>query len=802
MNRYTLRFTLLATGITLLGWLAACSTPDQMPPPTADTTLFDAQQQTTQQYAAPANQPLAIEPNQTPAQSLPAVAFPSPDAHAEAVTVNPDVNPATDPAFPLATNTVAGTPPSFPVDAQPADPLALPAPAENAVPAPQESTAQPAPTPAFPSLPRPGGEIVTPAPPPPATPRATTGTNSTDMIPALSALGMELDQFFDLYARISGRTVLRPYVLAGAPQGITLIAQSDWTREEAIYAMDAVLALNNIAMIPVGDKFVKAVPANLAPQEGARVRTNTVPELEADHFVTQVVKLETLKPSELAPLLTTFSKTPNAVTAFDNNQTIVIRDFASNVRRMTEVIERIDVKTDPEYNLEVIPIKYGKVSDLFNTMNGLITGQISSGFGAAGGTGTAAGATAGGAAGFRSGGMGSSFGGSGYGGGYGGGGYGGGYGSSYGGRGRGGYYPQQAVQPVRTAQNTFQDRLRQIVSNAAQEGEVQVLGDARIVPDERSNSLLVFANRTDMAMITNIVSKVDVLLAQVLIEGIILEVKLNDALNLGVSMLQQPQRFGGDFAGGGGINNGQPFLNNITNFSGALPSGFSYFGKVGDDLDLTVTALSRDGSINIVSRPRIQTSHAIPGFFAVGETVPYVTGTYDYGGFVGSGLASRSEIRERPVLLDLQVTPFITPEGLVVMEISQVFDQRGPDVIIDGNPIPVVNTRSAAATLSVRDGDTIMLGGFISENKTKSRSGVPFLKDIPLLGALFRSSSDSNERTELIVLMRATVLESPEQAAIMARTERSGLTGVRKAEEEFEENEKKRRNQLEQRSRW
>ena len=242
--------------------------------------------------------------------------------------------------------------------------------------------------------------------------------------------------------------------------------------------------------------------------------------------------------------------------------------------------------------------------------------------------------------------------------------------------------PQQATTPqpatgartsVGGAQASFQNRLNQIVRRASSGGaeEVQLLEDARIVPDERSNKLLVFANKRDMEMITNIVSKVDVLLAQVLIEAMIMEVTLGDSQKLGISWAQRPKNFGGGSSGAGVINNGHRFLNGVTNFPGAAGQGFNYFGQINDQWDVAVNAVAENSSINVVSRPRIQTSHAIPGSFFVGETVPYITGFTDYGGYVGTGgLATRSVVQQANVGFSLYVTPFITPDGLVVMEIS------------------------------------------------------------------------------------------------------------------------------------
>ncbi len=621
---------------------------------------------------------------------------------------------------------------------------------------------------------------------------------------------MPLDQFFDLYSLISGRTILRPNSLAvGQGSAITLKAQTAWTRREAVFAMDAALALNGVAMIPAGDKFVKAVPKQDAPAEGAALgKVATGDYTEAENFVTQVIELKVIAPSDAAQLLASFSKVPNGITPFDNNNTLVIRDYTSNIKRMLELIEKVDTIKESDYTLEIIPIRYGRVEDFFNTMSSLVGGSgggavtgTGTGVGGSGGLGTGVG-TAGGlrgggrTTGSRTGGRLGSAGGAG---GYGSGGYGsGGYGA--GGR---NVTPQQVAQPgsVGGAQSSFQNRLQQIVSRAARPGgeEIQLLEDARIQPDPRSNKLLIYAHKKDMAMITNIVAKLDVLLAQVLVEAVVFEVNLGDSLNFGMSLVQNPRKFGDDFTGGGGFNNGGgSFLSGVTNLAGSLPSGLSYFGSVNNEFEVAMKALAENSSANIISRPRIQTSHAIPASFFVGQTVPFVTGSYNYGGYYGGvggggGLGNQSIVERLPVGFDLGVTPYITPEGYVVMEIEQTFSSLGRDVVIDGNPNPIVNDRSASSTITVRDGQTIMMGGFITETKSKSRSGVPVLKDIPGFGALFRSKNDRNDRTELVVMMRARVLHTPEEAAMVADQERSQLLGIQNAEKEFQKTEDKRR---------
>ncbi len=135
----------------------------------------------------------------------------------------------------------------------------------------------------------------------------------------------------------------------------------------------------------------------------------------------------------------------------------------------------------------------------------------------------------------------------------------------------------------------------------------------------------------------------------------------------------------------------------------------------------------------------------------------------------------------------LDVTPLINPEGLVVMEISQQIDSVSGTVnIANIGDVPITSSKSANAQVAVRDHETIMLGGLIETTKNDSYSGVPVLMDIPLLGSLFRSSTKTEDRTELIVLIRPTVLPTPEVAALATKAEKNKMPGVRAAENEIQ----------------
>ena len=343
--------------------------------------------------------------------------------------------------------------------------------------------------------------------------------------------------------------------------------------------------------------------------------------------------------------------------------------------------------------------------------------------------------------------------------------------------------------------SSFSDRLNRIVKNAASAGDFQILGMTKIIADQRTNSLLVFANKQDMAMIRKIVAQLDIVLAQVLIEAIIMEVSMDRGNSFGMSYIQNsPVTAGkGYFSGIGALNNGTflspgSFSNVGTNLASAVPSGFSYWANFGNDFQATLTAIANDSRINVLSRPRIQTSHGVPATLQVGQTVPEVTGTY-FGGING---AASSQYQQTFVGINLQVTPLINPDGLVVMDIMQDVEQLGTPTTIDGNPVPTTSKRTAQATVSVRDRDTIILGGMISSTKSTTRAGIPFLKDIPGLGYLFRSTTDDNQRVELIVLIRPTVLPTPEAAALVAKHEQDKLPGVKAAQKEYRLDEERR----------
>ena len=660
-----------------------------------------------------------------------------------------------------------------------------------------------------------------PAPPAPPTPGNAAAAAPADpadaplamdvVIPMadLQLVNMPLEQFLEIYANYVNRTILRAAALPNL--NVTLQAQTPLTVVEAIQAMDSVLSLNGYTTIPVGEKFVTFVPSANALQEGAAFSIiDSAEELpEANQYITHITQLKHILPSEAVPMLTPMAKNAAGIVALDVSKTLVLRDNSSNIKRMLELLERIDIKPEEDYKLKVIPIRYGKVEEIYATMQDLITGSSSPRPSSSGASRTS-GRTS----------------------------------SSQGSTGR----SSSSRGSVRSLQNrpstssstssSFRNRLQGIVNRAAG-GDIQILENARIIPDYRSNSLIIFANDGDMAKIEEIVGYVDSLLAQVLIEAIIVNVTLTDGMDTGMNAFMHTAAGPGDTRHIGGSMNGGPSaagaapttpteatdatdatdagkvvaaagsaLNTLG--AGALAGGFSYISRYDNSLEFAVSALASNSTAKVLQTPRVQTSHAVPATFFNGEQVPY-QGSSSYGGGYGGyggygggyGGYGGGYTQFLNVGITLDVTPYITPDDLVVMEIQQTIseldgfiDMGGGQQGAAGQKAPQTTEREASSTISVRDGDTILLGGFVRDAKTDTESGVPFLKDIPLLGNLFKNQSATSKRSELLVLIRPTILKSPEDAALMVSQERMRLPGIREAEAEFKAAEEARRRKV------
>ncbi|MDD5676765.1 MAG: type II secretion system secretin GspD [Kiritimatiellae bacterium] len=669
---------------------------------------------------------------------------------------------------------------------------------------------------------------------------------SMDTLVGLKYENMDVEEVLKQYSDWTGLALMRAPDVPTVK--ITLKCPKRLPKREALLAIASVLAMNNIALVPMGDKFLKVVQISAARQQGMATTTGPLDKNieDTDYLVSRIVELKHLEIAEAQATIQNLLHPYGKVMPLERVNCLLITETALNLKRIMEILAIIDQPLESREELRIFPITYAKASEIQSKIESIIADvqakeskskvvrqQLSA------------------------------------------------------------RMPMQPFQPLQpgqpaVAQQTVatvsqpaldrgliqskvkmvaDDRINSLIvitrpeqlsfftniiaaldrkvepevsikvfsleyadakdvvsvlnnllggasskttpaqANAAAKpapsstfglpvaelstaeskktaatenaGEIQLSGklssDVKIIADTRINSLLVLASRTDMAVIEDVLRQVDIMLSQVLIEVVIVEIGLSDTIKVGIDWLQRSmiaynaKQGGGNraFLGFGGASRAGTdaalrdgaSINAISDLPASAGSGLSYYFTLFDyNIDAVLNMLASSSEAKILSTPIILTTDNKEAKIMVGEKRPVMTGSSYYSG------QQSSTYQYVDIGIQLEVTPRINKKGFVNMDIKQKIDNKGEDVTIDGNPVPVITTRDFTATVSVNDGRTIVIGGIVSSDGSKSRTKIPFLGDIPFLGMLFRSDDNELNRRELIVLMTPYVLNTPEKA--------------------------------------
>lgn len=278
----------------------------------------------------------------------------------------------------------------------------------------------------------------------------------------------------------------------------------------------------------------------------------------------------------------------------------------------------------------------------------------------------------------------------------------------------------------------------------------QLDGNVRVVADEKRNALLIRAPRTEYRRIEQALRELDRAPMQVLIEASIVEVSLTGNLAYGVEWYLQNGLSRG--------RQGEALLdsNNSSGIGAKLP-GFSYTISKADVVRATLNAVATKSQVRLLSSPSILVLNNHTANIQVGQQQPILSST---AAATGSNFITQS-ITYKDTGVLLSVTPSVNAGGLISMDISQqVTDVGARDEVTQQRSF---QTRQIQTRVAVRSGESIVLGGLIRENDSNTRSGLPGLADVPLLGALFSNTSNLRDRTELLVLMTPRALEDDDQ---------------------------------------
>lgn len=274
-------------------------------------------------------------------------------------------------------------------------------------------------------------------------------------------------------------------------------------------------------------------------------------------------------------------------------------------------------------------------------------------------------------------------------------------------------------------------------------GETDFSETLSIIPDERSNAIIISGTRQDIAMVTELIEKIDIVLAQVRIEVFIAEVTLSEDAASGIDA------FNIKYKEGGGLS-----------FGGSGP-GWTLSRSAALEWEAMLGRAAGNSNVKVLSTPTIVTTHNREATILVGERRPIITGTSE-GNYSGGTI--RSQVTYEDIGIELMVLPLIGNDGTIQLEIDQKVDNIVGTVTIDNNEQPIIGTRQATSFVTVADRETIILGGLQSSEKSKTKNRLGIVGQIPVIGGIFGSKKEEEIRRELLVFIRPTVLMSTTDA--------------------------------------
>jgi general secretion pathway protein D len=324
-----------------------------------------------------------------------------------------------------------------------------------------------------------------------------------------------------------------------------------------------------------------------------------------------------------------------------------------------------------------------------------------------------------------------------------------------------------------------------------------IVGKTRIIADNRANSILVIGQPESRDKVKAILTKLDKRPMQVYLATVIGQLLVANGDSFAVNVLQ---RFTGDSTSGvnsvgGGrsvITTNTPLMQSAATMaqlanvaaSNGLP-GMQIAAFIGNTLNVYVSALTATGNFRVASRPSVFTANNKKATIFQGQKIAVPTSTVTTlgggGGATTTSGSQQSNIQYQDVVLKIEVVPLINSAREISLQIVETNDTLAKGInsetqIGGGVSVPKIDTQKLTTTIIVPDGATILMGGLISQTDSKTSSGIPFISTVPLIGNLFKSTTDDTERRELVVMIQPSVVFDVPELKEVSKTERD-LTG-------------------------
>ncbi|NLW05369.1 MAG: type II secretion system secretin GspD [Pseudomonadaceae bacterium] len=554
---------------------------------------------------------------------------------------------------------------------------------------------------------------------------------------------VELSEFIDSVGRITSTTFLVDPRVRGK---VSIRSQQKLTANEVYEVFLSQLRVNGFAAVALNDGTQKIVPEQTARLEAIPVEGNEQPNSDGkDLLATRVLSLQNSDAAQLVNILTPLmDRRIGVITHYAPTNLLILTDWGTNLERLASLVQRIDQVSSE--NLSLITLEHASASEMEQLLTQLLRRE-----------------------------------------------------------GRGGQPPQimsdsrlnsllvradkatrkeiqrlvtELDQPVERSATTQVFYLRHakaaematlLQAMAGEEAAAKTetaKGNRKtlIQAHESTNALVVAGNPDQLREMRLLVDQLDIRRAQVLVEAIIVEISDSQAKDMGVQWLMVDQTSGsiplmtGNFGpkGVGSIGSGAATggtdgaLGALAKLEG-ITAGVGRLSKSGISFGVLLNALQSNTNFNILSTPSILTLDNAEASILVGQEVPFVTGST-----AGDNNSNPfTTIQRKEVGVRLQITPQINDGNSVRLEILQEVSNIEDSVTASDI---ITNKREIRTTVMADNNDIIVLGGLIREDEKETVRKVPLLGDIPLLGALFRSTSVSREKRNLMVFIKPQIL--------------------------------------------
>jgi len=585
----------------------------------------------------------------------------------------------------------------------------------------------------------------------------------------------DLGQVIEAVSQVTGKNfIVDPRVRAQ----VTMLSSTPMSAGAFYEAFLAILQVHGFVAVPSGN-VIKILPDANARQLPANDLPDRVSST-SDEIVTQVIQVRNVSAAQLVPILRPLIPQYGHLAAYPSSNMLIISDRAANVNRMVRIIQRIDSGGDSD--IDIIRLEHASSAEIVRVINALTSAQGAEG---AGGAKIVA--------------------------------------------------DERTNSVLLSGEASQRLRLRTLITHLdtplESGGDTQVrylrYADAEAIAaklkeqaqgvaaatgggaqggaagaggvdrsiliwaEPETNAIVVTAPPKVMRSLMQVVDKLDIRRAQVMIEAMLVEVTADATRDLGVNWIIDGSQdnflvglFQSPIAGAGigevaaGVDAilGGGDTENLT-----APSGFTLAAgrnkDSGTNFAAILRAISGDGDTNIVSMPSVITLDNEEAQIKVAQEVPFITGQYTSTGNAGGAVNPFTTVQRQEVGNILKITPQITDEDTILLKIEQEASGVAPTQV-QGAVDLVTNKRTITTRVLVDDGGMIVLGGLIEDRLTESETRVPLLGSIPVLGELFRTRSTQKTKSNLMVFIRPRVIRDAEQAAIETNAKYNYMRGL------------------------